>query len=128
MSHRPHDGGVSVIHPSDHAVVIELKGDHDLATRSEVMALMNDALESRELLVIDLSEATFIDSSFIHSIVEINKSAKELDKHVRIQLGTTSIVERALEASGVMAILDRVHTGSAPRVGPREDSNPRPTD
>lgn len=112
MPCRPHESyaQISVVHPRNGVAVIEFRGEYDLTTKSTTTKLMDEALAENDLLVLDLSETKFIDSSFLHSMVLIDKQAKASGKHVRIQLGTEPIVERALEVSGILAVIDRVHT------------------
>lgn len=51
------------------AAVVELDGEHDLSTQGDVeRALM--AIDSREACVVDLSPATFIDSSILTVLVQ----------------------------------------------------------
>ena len=66
-----------------------------------------------ELVVVDVSEAAFIDSSFLHNVVGADRLARERGSRLRLQHGTALIVMRALEVSGILAVLDSVSTREA---------------
>ena len=55
------------------------------------------------LVVIDVTEAVFIDSSFLHFVVMANKAAGVHGGRRRLQVGTAPIVKSALEVSGILA-------------------------
>ena len=62
--------------------------------------------------MVDLSEAEFIDSSIIHCLVMAHRRSRELQTKFRLQISTAPIVEKALEVSGVLEILDVAKTRS----------------
>jgi anti-anti-sigma factor len=93
------------VHPEGSAVV-ECTGEHDLTTKTEVAALLKRLLAHYELVVVDISEATFIDASFIVNLFIANRLAGEQGKRFRVQHSTSPIVQRMLESSGVLARLD----------------------
>ena len=99
-----------IIHPRSGAVVVALLGEHDLVTKSEMSALVAELIEVNELVVVDVSEAKFIDSSFIHIFLMADRMARSLRSRFRLQLGTAPIVRRALEVSGALDVLDVVTT------------------
>ena len=88
------------------AAVVECRGEHDLTTKTEVAALLRRLLAQYELVVVDISEATFIDASFIVNLFIANRLAGEQDKRFRLQHATSPLVQRMLESSGVLAQLD----------------------
>ena len=61
-------------------------------------------------LIVDLSAAEFIDSRTISVLVETREHAIELDRRFSVVLGTEPIVERMLEVSGVLPLLNVVPT------------------
>lgn len=101
---------VVVTCPRPGAVVVECSGEHDLATRAEVAALLMGLLAEYELVVVDVSEAEFIDSSFIHNLFLASSFAWERGTHFRLQYATAPIVRTALEISGVFEQLDCVRS------------------
>jgi anti-anti-sigma factor len=90
--------------------VVECEGEHDLTSRKEIASLLKRLLSNHELLVVDVTEAKFIDSSFITNLLIANRLAHEQGKRFRLQYATAPIVHRALEISGVLGELDCVHS------------------
>ena len=61
-------------------------------------------------LILDLSQATFIDSSVINALFDAHRQAKERGRLAVLQLGTAAIVELVLKLSEIERVLPRVHT------------------
>jgi anti-anti-sigma factor len=99
---------IEVLYPRPGAAVVECTGEHDLTTREETDRLFGLLVSENELVVIDLSEARFIDSSFVNNILKADRLARQQAKLVRLQIGTAPIVRRVLEISGVVDKLDCV--------------------
>lgn len=99
---------VEVTHPQPGTAVIALKGEHDVVTGDDTGRLFADLIADNDLVVVDVSGADFIDSSFIHTLVRSDQMARSEGKLFRIQMGTAPIVLRALEISGVLRVLDVV--------------------
>lgn len=84
--------------------VVSLLGEHDLATQAELEDAVAAVLETDADVVVDLSEAEFIDSSTIHSLERARQLAAERGKRVTVQTSTQhAIVERVLELTGALA-------------------------
>jgi anti-anti-sigma regulatory factor len=79
-------GDVTVIEPRQGAAVVELRGEHDLSTQPELSDLLAGLIAGHELVVVDISEATFIDSTFIHGLW----LASEELHHMRARSGCSS--------------------------------------
>ena len=94
-----------IVDPSGWAVV-ECTGEHDRATRTEVRALLDRLLVGYGLVVVDVSQATFIDSSFVTNLFIANRVAREQGTQFRVQHSTAPIVHRVLEISGVLSKID----------------------
>ena len=88
------------------AVVVELLGEHDLATADSLLDTLNSLLDTHDVVVADLSEALFVDSSTLGALVRANRKARAVGKQFRLQLGTEPIVRRVLEISGLLQVLD----------------------
>jgi anti-anti-sigma factor len=100
---------VNVLHPISGAVVVELVGEHDVATRTELKELLEVLVIDNELVVIDVSEAAFIDSSVICILVDALHRSRECGTRLRLQMGTAPIVKRCLEISGILDVMEVVH-------------------
>ena len=97
---------VQVETPRAGAAVVVFTGEHDLSTSETVQELLGSLIEENELVVVDFSEAEFVDSSTICTLIKSRKAADERGSTFRLQLGTAPIVERAFELSGVLKVLD----------------------
>ena len=96
---------VNEVRPREKVVVLEFRGEHDMTTKAELNGLLARLIGENDHVVVDVTEAQFIDSSFINSLLVADRLASERNKTFRLQMGTAPIVRRALEISG---ILDRV--------------------
>ncbi len=67
---------VEVTQATPGEAVARFLGDHDLTTSTETDVLLAALVEANQLVTVDLSEATFIDSSFLHSLVKANRDAR----------------------------------------------------
>jgi anti-anti-sigma factor len=100
--------GYRVVHVDGGTAVVEILGEHDLATRDTIRDLFLRLVEANTLVVVDLSDATFVDSSFLSALVTAHKHAGEVGSRLRLQVGTTPIVRKVLEISGLNEYLDCV--------------------
>jgi anti-anti-sigma factor len=100
---------VEVSRPRSGAAVVECRGEHDMSTRGEFAALLKQLLEDSHLVVVDVSEATFIDSSFINNLYIANGFAHRYDAHFRLQHSTAPVVHSVLQISGILDKLDCAH-------------------
>ena len=108
---------VHILRPSFGQAVVELNGEHDLETKEMLQKLLTSLIEENDLVVVDVSEAEFIDSSVLHTLLVADELAQQRGSRFRLQLGTAAIVEKALELSG---LLDRLEV-----VPDREQALPR---
>ena len=97
---------LNLLRPRAGTAVVELHGEHDLATRSEIRDLFTSLVETNDLVIIDVTDALFIDSSFLHNLANAHRLAQSRGSHLRLQLGTAPIVRTALEISGLLEVLD----------------------
>jgi len=102
------NGAHRLVRPSPGTVVVEIIGEHDLATHDTIHDLFLKLVESNRLLVVDVTEATFIDSSFLRALVDASKHAEAVGSRLRLQVGTAQIVQTVLEVSGLVDYLDCV--------------------
>ena len=99
---------VEVTFPRARACVVAVKGDQDRGTAQEMERLLSELLVVSDLLVVDVSEADFVDSSFLRNVLVADRRAKEQNKDFRLQMHTAPIVRRAFEVSGVLERLSVV--------------------
>ena len=129
--------GVVVLRPAVSKAVVELTGEHDLYSKDAMRALLTELVEANDLVVVDLSEAEFIDSSLIHNLASVDQLARNRGSHFRIQLHTAAIVEKALEITGMLdslecvsdretALRDPTEGSSDPAVAPAQEPEVQP--
>lgn len=76
----PVQPGYRIVHPCPGSVVVEIMGEHDLAVYDKIQALFLKMVEANSLVVVDVSKADFIDSSFLRALVNANKHAQEVGR------------------------------------------------
>ena len=103
------EGAIRVVRERDGIIAVCVEGDFDLANAPTLGDQIDLALESGHNLIVDLSEATFIDSSVINVLVRASKAAGGRQQCMVLQLGTAAIVERVLEIVRIEQVLPRAH-------------------
>ncbi len=98
VRHEPHDG----------AVVVAARGEIDIVTSPELRSALLDERAQAPLVVLDLREVTFIDSSGLGVIVGQQKRAQERDERFSVAVGASLAVQRILDLSGLVKVLDIV--------------------
>jgi anti-anti-sigma factor len=101
------DGVVRVVPETDRIVAVCLEGEFDLANARDLRDEIDRALEGGNDLILDLSQATFVDSSIISVLVQGSREARARQQNVVLQLGTAAIVERVLELFAIEQVLPR---------------------
>ena len=79
--------------------VLELLGEHDLATAEELSAAIDQALLERPGLVIDLTETTFMDSTVVHLLLNAHQVLEARGHELIVQITEASAVLRVLRAN-----------------------------
>jgi anti-anti-sigma factor len=103
------EGAIRVVPETDEIVAVCLEGEFDIANVSTFRDQVDGRLANGTDLILDLSEATFIDSSVIHVLIDAGQAVDGRDQSVVLQLGTAPIVERALEIASIERVLPRAH-------------------
>ena len=95
--------------------VVTLDGECDLAVRDELTAALLDAVAGAQVVVVDLAEVTFIDSTGVHSLVTAHHAALAAGGrvHVRNAVGPVATV---LDLTGVGVLLAEPSEGGEPGV------------
>ena len=97
---------VEVSRPTENVTVVALWGEHDLRTARKLDDLLDEAISSSKLVVVDVSNAAFIDSSVINTLVRAHRTAPALRSRFVLQMGTAPAVRRALEITGLLERLE----------------------
>ena len=87
-----------------------ISGEHDLSTAPNLRRRLDSLLEERTATVVDLSPATFIDSSILGVILDARRRAAEANLGFAVvHSNGADAVDRVLEVTGLRAELP-VHT------------------
>lgn len=105
---RP-DPTIDVLWPRPDVAHVVLGGEHDLGSKDQLDETLAGTLATCSHLVVDLSTTQFIDSSTIRVIVGSKDRAEAAGRRFNLLLGTAPVVERVLEITGVLPVLNRVH-------------------
>jgi anti-sigma B factor antagonist len=90
--------------------VLTISGEHDLSTAPALRRRLGGLLNERTPTVIDLSPATFIDSSILGAILDGRRRAAAADVGFAVTHSNGSdAIDRVLEVTGLRAELP-VHT------------------
>ena len=93
----------------ERGIVLLVSGEIDLATAPTVERELLRAEESHDLVAIDLSETSFIDSTGLHAIMAANQRLRERGGQLLIVQGPPQ-VSRLFELTGLGDHLDLVRT------------------
>jgi anti-sigma B factor antagonist len=87
--------------------VVALRGEHDIATADRLAKRFDEIFAQGTKIVVDLSDADFIDSSTIRVILQAYRHAEEThgDKVVLVVPPANLTLQKLLEVSGLGRIL-----------------------
>ena len=105
-------GELHVLAETDQIAVLCLAREFDLMNAAEIVEAGERLLADEKQVILDLSEATFIDLSAIHALFRVAAVARQDGRVVVLQLGTGSPVERILEICSIESVLPRARTRS----------------
>jgi anti-anti-sigma factor len=109
--------------PGGRGVIVALRGDHDLSTKPQVVeALGRLRAESRGVIVIDLRQCSFVDSTIIGVILAAGRRDTPQEPSVSVVLpDDASYVSRALSVVGLRDLIPvRLTMEAALEVGAQE--------
>src|SRR5436309_11356192 len=98
-----------VVEATDGIVALDLEGEFDIDSAPTILEHAKDVLAAGKNLIVNLSGATFIDSSVVHALFKADEGAKSAGRVFVLQFGTHAAVERVLSITGA----DR-HLATAP--------------
>jgi len=102
-------GTVEIERLGDSLWVLQLAGEHDLSTAPAIEAASERIAETGTTVVADLSEASFIDSTVIHTLLRF----AERGENLLLVVPRRGAVRRALELTGVSKLLPVFETRAA---------------
>jgi anti-sigma B factor antagonist len=95
-------------------VVIALSGEHDVSTSRELDVAVQHAVEAGLGVVVDLSDATFIDSAILRALVAGHRAAAAT--------GVAGLVVVAPSGSVAARLFELVHASELLSVAPSRDA------
>jgi anti-anti-sigma factor len=120
---------VQMTSPKAGVAVVSVANELDLGARIEFSELLDALVRENELVVVDFSEALFIDSSTLNVLVSAHKLALDRGTCLRLQLGDGCVVKRTFEISGLLEELswassrEEALNGSAPAASHDDPGN-----
>jgi anti-sigma B factor antagonist len=93
------------------AAIVALEGEHELFTATELERRLAALVAERLDIVVDLSHATFVDSSVVAVLLKVRSLAKSVGRRLVIVLDddTAVPVQRMFEITGLEQYLPVVH-------------------
>src|SRR4051812_23482334 len=85
-------------------VVVALAGECDVAARDELTAALNAAVTSAEVVLVDVAELRFLDSSGVHGLVKAYHAATERGGRLYVD-NARGVVAQVLDLTGVGELL-----------------------
>ncbi len=106
----PNFHDLRVERPESAKAVVVLEGEHDLSTAPELRDLLEQLFAENRLVVVDLSETRFADSTTLNVLVRAMGIADAYGSRFRVQLGPESLLRRLFEIAGLTEEMDVVAT------------------
>ena len=103
-------GELHVLAETNEIAALCLEGEFDMANAPQIVEEGEQLLRGGKQLILDLTDATFVDSSAVHALFRLAATGRKQDRVVVLQLGTAAIVERAVDISGLDHVLPRAST------------------
>jgi anti-anti-sigma factor len=98
---------IEVIDGAGDRWVVALHGEHDIATADRFAARLGEIFATGTNVVIDLSQAQFLDSTILHVILQVHRSVEDTPgKAIVLAVAPGNlVVQRLLEVSGLGRVL-----------------------
>jgi anti-sigma B factor antagonist len=95
-------GEIALHTHDDRFPVVAVSGEHDLNTAPDLRARLDRLLDAGDPLIVDLSHATFVDSSILGVILDARKRAQGAGVGFAVAQGEgAGAVSRVLEITGL---------------------------
>jgi anti-anti-sigma factor len=85
-------------------IVVALAGDCDLGSRERLAATLSAAVDRSPVVVVDLADVRFLDSSGLHALVGAHHSATERAGNLYV-VNASGVVATVLDVTGVGELL-----------------------
>ena len=96
------DSDISVTSLDQHRWLITLTGEHDISTAPHLNESLDRIFATGTVVVLDLSHATFIDSTILHALLAANiRAEKTPGEELAIVIPDDSISARVIDLAGL---------------------------
>jgi anti-sigma B factor antagonist len=98
---------ISVLRQNGGASVVALRGEHDLSSAEELRAALGEASTTGDGVVVDLSDAIFIDSAVLSALIASHREVTSEGRGwaVVVGRGSGAAVRRIFELTGLDALM-----------------------
>ena len=96
--------------PTGSTLLVEVVGEVDMTTASELTKAIDLAPEGTAFVVIDLSEVSFLDSSGLNALVQGRRTLSERDVAMRVVVPPEGAIRRVFEITHLTEPLTVVDT------------------
>jgi anti-anti-sigma factor len=110
---------------AEDVVIVVVSGEHDIYTAPTLRERLDEALQRGGGLVIDLTGATFVDSSVLGALLDARRRALEDGRGFVVCVGDSVEpgVRRILDVTGLVPVLPVVNGRDAAIAAARADGN-----
>lgn len=118
-------GEISLEKTDTGVAVVSISGEHDLNTAPELRRQLDELIGEAVPVVVDLTPASFVDSSILGAILDARRRAAEKELRLAVQHGDgANAVARVLEVTGLRSELP-VHSSRDEAVSDASGSAPK---
>jgi anti-sigma B factor antagonist len=89
----------------DHEIQVAVTGELDLVSASELEETLKRELAADNDVLLDLSQMDFIDSTGLHAIVEAVRTAKSVDRKLKLSAELPGHARRLMEIVGLLPFI-----------------------
>jgi len=102
---------ISLDEADDDVVVVVVEGEHDIYTAPVLRERLDEALGRGGGVVVDLTGATFVDSSILGALLDARRRAQEVEAGFIVSVGSEVEpgVQRILDITGLVPVLPVVN-------------------
>lgn len=103
-------GELQVFAETDDVAALCFRGEFDMEQTPLIVHRAERLLAGGKEIIVDLSDATFVDSRVVDALVRLRADAERKGRTIVLQFGTAELVERVIEISDSERVLPRART------------------
>jgi len=94
----------------DERAVVTLAGECDLSVRDQLATVLLEAVSRAEVVTVDLTAVTFMDSSGLHAVMTGHRAARHAGRRL-YATGAVGVVAALLDLTGLADVLSPTAAG-----------------